>query len=167
MARVRASFTVCAMPANETRADSTIYNGQFRHGVDTKRRIQVPARWRPSNPEIELTVLVWRKHEAGACLRVLPPERMADLLAHINGLPNGHPDKAVLKRNFGSNSIQVSVDKAGRFCLPEKMAADAGIEKEAVMVGLLDSFEIWEPRRFSVADAADQTRLASAMDHLD
>jgi hypothetical protein len=37
------------------------------------------------------------------------------------------------------------LDKAGRICLPEGMARAAGIKDEAVLVGLLDRFEIWNP----------------------
>ena len=155
------------MASSETKAEVIIYNGKFRHGVDLKRRVQVPARWCPSNPATELTVMVWTKHKAGTCLRVLPPERLAELLGHINSLPAGHPDKSVLKRNLGLNSIQVAVDKSGRFCLPEEMAAAAGIGKEAVFVGLMDSFEIWAPQRVAGVQVVDQARLAGALDHLD
>lgn len=155
------------MAPDESKAELIIYNGKFRHGVDKKRRVQVPARWRPSNPATELTVLVWNKHEAGICLRVLAPEQMANLIRSLNSLPAGHPDKAALKRDLGSDSSQVAVDKAGRFCLPEDMAAAAGITEEAMFVGTLDAFEIWEPARFERARAIDQTRLVSARDHLD
>ncbi len=27
------------------------YHSLFRHGVDDKRRVQIPAKWRPSQPE--------------------------------------------------------------------------------------------------------------------
>ncbi len=60
-------------------------------------------------------------------------------------MPNSDPNKVVLKRFIGSESVQVTLDKAGRICLPEKMAKEAGISEEAVLVGLLDRFEIWSP----------------------
>lgn len=133
----------------------TVYNSCYRHGVDEKRRIQIPAKWRPEVDGTELTVIVWPKHQAGTCLRVLPPEEMAQLMADLDAMPNGDPQKVVLKRFIGSESIQLTLDKAGRICLPDEMARVAGIKEEAVLVGLLDRFEIWNPARYENAKAAD------------
>ena len=130
------------------------YNSCFRHGVDEKRRIQIPARWRPEG-EIELTLILWPKSAEGPCVRVLPPEQMAALMKDIGAMANNDPNKVVLKRSIGSESIQVPVDKAGRICLPEPMAQAAGISTEAVLVGLLDRFEIWSPERYARVKAAD------------
>ena len=53
----------------------------------------------------------------------------------IDALPNDNPKKGVLKRFIGSESVQVTLDKAGRICLPEEMARAAGVKDEAVLVG--------------------------------
>ena len=138
------------------------YNSLFRHGVDAKRRVQVPAKWRPSRPEVEFTLILWPKSAHGCCLRVLPPEQMGKLMADINAMSNDDPNKVVLKRFIGSESAQVALDKAGRICLPEEMVKTAGIAKEAVLVGLLDRFEIWNPKRFAEVRAEDQVMAGAA-----
>ncbi len=137
------------------------YNSCFRHGVDEKRRVQVPARWRPEG-EIELTLIVWPKSSEGPCLRVLPPDQMANLMRDISSMANSDPNKVVLKRFIGSESVQVPIDKAGRICLPEAMAQAAGITNEAVLVGLLDRFEIWSPERYARVKAADAVMAQEA-----
>src|SRR5262245_3281330 len=91
----------------------TLYNGVYHHGVDDKRRIQVPAKWRPTEPGGELTVIVWPKHAEGACLRVLPPEQVDGLMQDLDGMPNSDPQKGTLKRFIGSMSVQVALDKVG------------------------------------------------------
>ena len=136
-------------------ANKTIYNSIFRNVVDEKRRMQVPAKWRPESDSVELTVIVWPKHQAGNCLRVLPPEEMAQLMASIDAMSNGDPNKVVLKRFIGSESVQLTLDKAGRISLPDEMVRAAGIKAEAVLVGLLDRFEIWSPERYANVKAAD------------
>ena len=137
-------------------ANKKIYNSVFRHGVDEKRRLQIPAKWRPESENVELTVIVWPKNQAGNCLRVLPPAEMAELMASIDNLSNSDPSKVVLKRFIGSESTQVTLDKAGRICLPDEMARAAGIKGDAVLVGLLDRFEIWSPERHVNVKAADE-----------
>src|SRR5437660_8074738 len=142
------------MAANQTVA-RTYYNSIYRHGVDPKRRVQVPAKWRPAESGIELTLVLWPKSKEGPCLRVLPPEEMAELMRDIDAMPNSDPNKVVLKRFIGSESVQVALDKAGRISLPEEMAKAADIQEEAVLVGLLDRFEIWNPDRYQKVKASD------------
>ena len=131
------------------------YNSCYRHGVDEKRRVQIPAKWRPENEGTELTMILWPKHAAGDCLRVLPPVEMGRLMADIDAMPAGDEKKVFLKRFIGSGSTQVTLDKAGRICVPDEMARQAGIAHEAVLVGLLDRFEIWNPDRYEKVKAAD------------
>jgi transcriptional regulator MraZ len=135
--------------------EPTYYNSCYRHGVDEKRRVQIPAKWRPEKEGTELTLILWPKHQAGTCLRVLPPSEMAKMKADIDAMPNGDPNKVVLKRFIGSESVQVALDKAGRICLPDGMARAAGIKDEAMFVGLLDRFEIWNPSRYENVKATD------------
>ena len=126
--------------------------------------MQVPAKWRPVEEGVEFTVILWPKHEAGACLRVLPPDKLEKLVAEIEAMPNSDPRKDVLRRVVGGNSEQVTVDKAGRICLPEVMAAAAGIKNEALLVGMFERFEIWEPDRYKQVEAADAVHQAKAFE---
>ena len=143
-------------------SEQIYYNSVFQHGVDVKRRLAVPAKWRPSDDSVEFTLMVFRKHQAGACLRVLPPKEMAQLVESIDAMPNSDPNKTVLKRIIGAESVQVVCDKAGRICVPPEMAAAAGIADEAVLVGLLDRFEIWCPERYEKVKAADAVHAPEA-----
>jgi MraZ protein len=142
--------------------EPTYYNSRFLHGVDEKRRVQIPAKWRPDESGTELTLMLWPQHQAGTCLRVLPPTQMARMKADIDALPNDNPKKGVLKRFIGSESVQVTLDKVGRICLPEEMARAAGVKDEAVLVGLLDRFEIWNPARYENVKAADAVLASEA-----
>lgn len=131
------------------------YNSLYRHGVDAKRRLQIPAKWRPAETGTELTLVLWPKAKEGTCLRVLPPQQMAKLLRDLDAMPNSDPSKVVLKRFIGSKSVQVTLDKSGRICLPEEMARKAGISDAALLVGLLDKFEIWSPELYDKVKASE------------
>ena len=145
--------------------DKKIYfNSRYLHGVDEKRRLQIPAKWRSEKVGVDFTVIVWPKHQAGTCLRVLPPDKLEKLVAEIEAMPNSDPRKDVLRRVVGGNSEQVTVDKAGRICLPEEMARAAGIKHEALMIGMLEQFEVWEPARYKHVEAADAVHQAKAFE---
>jgi MraZ protein len=87
---------------------------------------------------------------------------MAKLMQDVNAMPNSDSGKVVLKRLLGSGSVQVTLDTVGRICLPEKLATDAGIGEEAVLVGLLDRFEIWSPARYEQVKASDAVMAQEA-----
>ena len=134
----------------------TYYNSVYRHGVDDKRRLAIPSKWRPAKAGTELTLVLWPKEKVGSCLRVLPPHKMADLMRDIDAMPNSDPNKTVLKRFIGSRSVQVTLDSVGRICIPEEMAKATAIKDQAVLVGLLDRFEIWSPERYDTVSKADE-----------
>ncbi len=133
------------------------YNSLYRHGVDEKRRLQIPAKWRPSDAGVEFTLILWPKGTMqNACLLVLPPDEWLALVQKVKALPYADPKAEVLRRILGRKSDRVLLDKAGRICLPEAMAKAAGIDKEAILLGLLDRFEIWNPERFEEISAVDE-----------
>ena len=152
--------------SGQTANELIIYNGEFHHGVDDKRRVQIPARWAP-NKSGEYMVVAWPKHQAGICLRALPPAPLAKLMQEIEAMPSSDPMKGLLKRDIGTKSIQVKLDNAGRICIPEDLAKAADISDKAVVAGLLDRFEIWNPARYTRAreiDAILGTRIYDMME---
>jgi len=90
-------------------------------------------------------------------------QQMAALMKELNAMSNSDPNKVVLKRFLGSQSVQVTLDKSGRICLPEEMARVAGISDAAVLVGMLDKFEIWSPERYDKVFAAVNVIAPEAM----
>jgi MraZ protein len=147
-------------------ANERTYNGLYRHKVDVKRRVPIPFRWRPqeSEGEVEFTLIVWPKHQAGVCLRILPPEQLAKLRAAIDAMPNNDPNKSVLKRSIGTASAQAKLDSVGRVTIPDDMAAAADIKTEAVLAGMMDRFEIWSPKRYEQVSMLDKVLLSKAFE---
>ena len=130
-----------------TKNEICVYNSRYRHGVDEKRRVQIPSKWRPSKPGTEFTLIVWPKHKAGVCLRVLPPQEMAKLMAELDAMPADK--RGSLKRQIGSQSTQVTLDSAGRITIPQELAErpDIKAEDEVVMVGCLINLKFGIRRR--------------------
>ena len=150
------------MPAAETNAP-IYYNSLYRHGVDEKRRLQIPSKWRAAESEMEFTLILWPNGATGkSYLLALPPEPMSALVQKLKAMPYSDPKADSLRRLLGKNSDQVALDKSGRICLPDAMAKAAGIEKEAVLVGSWDRFEIWSPERYDAASAVDDALSSEA-----
>ena len=155
------------MPENVEK--ERIYNGLYRHSADSKRRVPIPFRWRPekSDESFEFTLIIWPKHQAGTCLRVLPPDQMAKLLGGIDALADSDPNKGVLKRWIGTDSVQAKLDSVGRVTVPEDMAAAADIKDEVVLAGMLNRFEMWNPKRYEQVQSSDKAILSQAIQFLE
>ncbi len=149
--------------------DATVprFCSTFTHEVDDKRRVQIPAKWRTEKEGMELYLILWLKFAQGPCIRVLPPEIFEKLLRSLDEMPNSDPSKPTLKRLIGSNAESVTVDKAGRICLPDRVAVGAGITKKAVFAGMMDRFEIWSPERYEKIQTADQVLALAALEKLE
>ena len=125
----------------------------------------VPSKWRPKSGKIELSVLLWPLREQQFLL-VLPPTRLNLLLDKINEKSLSDDEVAAAEREIGGNSAQIKLDKVGRLCLPEELAAEAALRKEALLVGRLNKFEIWEPGRFKKNNKGDEAVAAAAIKNL-
>ena len=149
------------MPSDEI-SEPVYYTSSYRHGVDEKRRVQIPAKWRPARPEV-LTLVLWPKGTMPeACLLVLPQQEWVALVQKIKAMPYADPKAEALRGLLGKKSDRVTLDKGGRICLPEALAKAAAIDKEAMLVGCVDRFEIWNPERHLAASAVVDALLPEA-----
>ncbi|HEY3862457.1 MAG TPA: hypothetical protein VGO59_11255 [Verrucomicrobiae bacterium] len=138
------------------------YSLFYTHSMDEKRRLPVPFRWRPKDP-IDFTLVVWPKHAAGTCLRVFPPGPWAKFKTEIEAMQD-MKQKAAVKRMIGTFSTTMKLDAAGRLTIPENMAKEADISSQAVLVGMMDRFEIWNPNRYEAAKSADSASWKQALE---
>jgi MraZ protein len=86
----------------------------------------------------------------------------------IQAMPFADTNATALRRLVGTKSASATLDKAGRICLPEGHAKAVGIEteKECLLVGLLDRFEIWNPERYQKVNAVDTALWPEAFKNL-
>lgn len=126
---------------------SVRFVGSFDHAVDTSYRVMFPGGWRPVEKDTVFSVLPWpllkRKY-----LLVLPPTRWNVLVERLLATFSLVNEKAArIERAIAGEMAMVKLDKVGRICLGEKIAAKAGISRQAKLVGRIDKFEIWDPAR--------------------
>jgi MraZ protein len=144
-----------------------MYLSSFLHGLDDKRRAPVPAPWRSDGESTKLMLVIWPKHKAGTCLRGMPEHEFAKLVADIDALPRGDANKGTLRRFIGRGSVQITLDKAGRAVIPDDFAKAADIKDEALFVGCIKYFEIWNPSRHDNAKVVDEVITPEALELMD
>ena len=152
--------------ADKTDGNVPSFHGDYSHGIDDSRRVMIPAKWRPRDASIVFTVLAWPIN-GEEFLLVLPPERWRVMLDKLKTKSLHDPRVATLERVIGSTSAPMTLDRVGRFVVPEHLAKLVGIEKEVKFVGRLDKFEMWSPERYGRGMAEDKSLAAQVAAEID
>jgi len=124
-----------------------VFKGTYTHRVDGKGRLPVPAVFRRALAEAgESSVVVTLLDQ---CLAVWPPREWARLEEQLALLPAFSRQVKALTRLLVSRAADCEIDVQGRILLPPLLRRSAGIGREAVVVGVLNRFEVWAPETWS------------------
>lgn len=124
-----------------------MFKGTYRHRIDPKGRIPVPASFRRVlQPEAEGRLVVTLLDQ---CLAVYPPHEWDQLEAQLRALPAFSRPVKALTRLLTSRAADCQVDVQGRILLPAVLREAAHLKTEAVVVGVLNRFEVWAPDAWS------------------
>lgn len=119
-----------------------MFMGEHNHTVDAKGRVIIPAKFREElGDEFVLTLGL------DGCLFVYPNDEWLNFVNELKGLP-GSKEARQLQRYFMAGAASCEVDKQGRFLIPQKLREHAGLDKELVLVGVLNKIEIWSKERW-------------------
>jgi len=126
-----------------------LFKGINLISLDAKGRVAIPTRYREElqdccEQQMVVTVAVDDKAvgEPG-CLWLYPLPEWEKLEQTISKLPTLNKMSIKLRRFVIGNASECELDNQGRLLLPEKLRVYAGMEKQVVLVGQLNKFEIW------------------------
>lgn len=118
--------------------------GSYLHQVDEKGRLSLPAAYRRDAGERPM-VLVQVHPEA---LTLYPAEAWVEVEERLRELLRRQPTARPYVLGITSRAVEVSPDKQGRILVPQRLLASAAIDGSALLVGLIDRVELWNPERF-------------------
>src|SRR5699024_5248439 len=112
--------------------------GEFKHSIDTKGRIIVPAKFRRNLGE---RFIVTRGLDG--CLCGYTMEEWEKVEDKLRQLPMAKRDARKFTRFFYSAATECTIDKQGRINLPQTLIDFAKLEKSCYFVRVSYRFEIW------------------------
>ena len=117
-----------------------MFKGTYRHRIDAKGRVPVPAAFRRGldSGSLVLTLL-------DQCLAAYAPAEWSRLEQQLAALPPFGRQARSLTRLLLSRACDCALDSQGRILVPPALRAAAGLGREAVLIGALDRFELWRP----------------------
>lgn len=118
-----------------------MFLGQYRHTIDIKGRLTIPARYRELLEDGGAYLL--RGFDRN--LMVMPAPVFENITRHVNRMNLTNPGARDLRRFIFSRAEQLEFDRNGRILIPQFLRDEAHINTEATLVGGGEYFEIWAP----------------------
>jgi MraZ protein len=138
-----------------------MFSGSYTPKLDDKGRLFLPAKFRD---EMKEGLVITRGQEraldirhAGRLRRVHREvqERIADR----------RPMRAYGRMLFALASEQVP-DKQGRVTITPELRQYAGLDRDAVVIGVYDRIEVWEPRSWTAYTADQEQAFANLQEEI-
>lgn len=117
-----------------------MFLGEYRHNLDYKGRVAVPKKFRS-----ELSQGAILTKGLDGCLFLYPMNSWNKLTERIQELSVTQADTRAFGRYLFGGATEVEFDQLGRIKIPEYLLRYANIQRNAVLVGLLERIEIWSP----------------------
>jgi MraZ protein len=115
-----------------------MFMGEYQHSVDAKGRLIVPAKFREQLGE---NFVITRGLDQ--CLFGYTMDEWIKIEDKLKELPVTKKDARAFTRFFFSGASEVELDKQGRVNIPSTLISYAKLEKECVILGVSNRFEIW------------------------
>ena len=123
--------------------------GTYEHSIDAKGRLFIPAKLRE-----ELGVTFYLAMGVDECLAIYPQETWNRFTEKFASLPMS---QSAAMRPLFANASKCELDSQGRIVIPQKLRKNAGLEKDAVIIGVNDRAEIWSAETWNAREEEEMT----------
>ena len=134
--------------------------GKYKHSVDAKGRLFVPAKLRDDLGDAFYVTI-----DPDHCLTVYTERSWQDIVEKFAQLPISRSRKM---RFLFANAVRCEPDKQGRFLSPTELRDYAGIRQNVMFIGQGNRAEIWDADAYETLENEQLTpeNLAAAMEEL-
>lgn len=125
-----------------------MFRGVTKLSLDAKGRLAVPTRYRERLAERcqnQLVVTV----DADHCLLIYPLPEWEEVERKLARLPSLDPRSRQLQRLLLGHATEVELDAAGRLLLPPPLREFAALDREVMLIGQANKFELWDAERWT------------------
>ncbi|MCX2742657.1 division/cell wall cluster transcriptional repressor MraZ [Mangrovivirga sp. M17] len=120
------------------------FTSEYEIKLDAKGRLTLPSKLKSGLPESNGSELVLRRGFE-QCLILYPMTEWKKIYQKIAGLNEFNEEHRKLQRNFFRGNSVVELDSSGRILIPKPMMSFAELDREAVLVGVGNKIELWNP----------------------
>lgn len=119
--------------------------GEYEARLDAKGRFLFPAGFKKQLSSEDVSFVLNRGFEK--CLRLYTSESWDPVFENLSKLNDFDPKVRQFKRFFLNGATPVEFDTAGRLLVPKNLIEYAGLDKDIVLVSVIDKIEIWDKNK--------------------
>ena len=134
--------------------------GEYRHSLDSKGRVFIPARLREEIGDVFYITLSMDK-----CLNVYSDENWGVFTQRVNEMSFISQRKM---RPLFAHAVKCELDAQGRALIPQSLRNYAGLVKNVTVVGCNNHAEIWDSELWQGINSLETTaeNIAAVMEEL-
>jgi MraZ protein len=126
-----------------------MFRGSSFHTIDVKGRLIIPARFRDVIRGADSGERIMLSRMDG-CLVAYALEEWRRIEARILQLAQKSDSMRRFRRVFIGGAFDCACDKQERILIPPLLREYAGLQKDVVLVGVLDHFEVWSREKWEL-----------------
>ena len=147
-----------------------MFRGATKVTLDAKGRFAIPTRYREriaARCDSQLVVTVDKDY----CLLIYPFPDWEEIEKKLVALPSLNKQARRLQRLMVGYATEIDIDGHGRMLLPVELREFAGLDRQAILIGQGNKFELWDEERWNVKrdawlDDDDDTDLPAELESL-
>ena len=116
-----------------------MFIGEFKHNLDNKGRIAVPAKFRN---KLGSSAIITRGLDH--CLFIFNNKEWEILAQKLISLPLAQANSRAFVRLMLAGAMDLEIDKQGRILIPDYLREYAGLKRETIITGLYNRIEVWD-----------------------
>lgn len=118
--------------------------GEFSYTIDTKGRLNIPSKFRQSlSKDNKNTFVIARGLDQ--CIWVYPLIEWIQIEKNLRDLSSLSITHRRFIRNTARYATPSTYDKQGRVMLNSSLIEFAGLDKDVLIIGMINKMEIWNP----------------------
>ncbi len=136
------------------KATQNSFYGQYSYSLDSKGRVNIPARFRQLlSSDNDDTFIITRGEDN--CIWAYPLVIWKKIEKELSKLSAVSPNNRHFIRKTTRYATPVKFDKQGRIILTKPLIEYAGLDKDVYIIGALNKLEIWNPEILDKIDSND------------
>ena len=141
------------------------YIGEYAYSLDSKGRLNIPAKFRQSlSADSQNTFVITRGLDP--CIWVYPLEQWKEIENNLRNLSSVKNIHRTFVRDTARYASPSTYDKQGRITLTPSLTEYAVLEKDVLIIGMINKIEIWNPNTLKIVDQQNLEIEPDAYDDL-
>jgi len=141
------------------------FTGEYQYSLDSKGRVNIPAKFRQALSKKNLNTFVATRGQ-DPCVWIYPItewKKIEDELRNLSSVSGVH---RTFVRQIARSATPSTCDKQGRITLSPSLISFSQIDKDALIIGMINKIEIWNPETLKAVDEKNINRDSAELNSL-